>query len=353
MGVITPSLALIFRVLLISFALPVNVTFAGSLQVKSMHATSLQENVIGIDPNREIRVYLPTSYQSGLKHYPVVYYFHNMFWSNEQLFGEGNEFKSLLDLAMNNGELDEVIVVAGDFRAPNNGTFYGNSPSSGRWLDHITLELIPYIDKHYRTLPNQRIGLGDFFGGYAVLRLAMDSPGLFAAIYSMHPVGTATGETLIHEKPDWHVMNTAKNWQELQVNVVTSIFMSMAQAYLPNPNKPPFYADLMVELKQGELVINSDNVRLLQSRFLLDAHVPFKAEALKELKAFKMDWGRLDTNPDHVYANRKFTRLLMDYGVDHEAEEYNGGAFDKMWGEQGRVRSDVFPFIQKVLQQYK
>lgn len=349
MRVIASSLTSIFRVLLIGFVLPTSMVFAGSLEVKNLLAKSLEENVIGINPKRDIRVYLPTSYQSGQQRYPVVFYFHNMFWSNKQLFGEGNAFTSLLDFAIQKGELDEVIVVAGDFRAPNNGTFYGNSPSSGRWLDHITQELIPYIDQQYRTLPNKRIGLGDFFGGYAVLRLAMDYPGIFTAIYSMHPVGTATGETLLHSKPDWHAMNTATSWEELQGNVFSTVFMVMAQTYLPNPQKPPFYADMMVELKQGGLVINSENVRLLRSRFLLLEQVPFKAEALKQLKAFKMDWGRLDTNPDHVYGNRKFTQILMDYGVDHEAEEYNGGPFNKMWGEQGRVRSEVFPFIQKVL----
>jgi len=153
-------------------------------------------------------------------------------------------------------------------------------------------------------------------------------------------------------RPDWKVMNTAQTWEELeQANQYSPIFMFMAQAFLPNAKKPPFYANLMVELVGDELVVNAANVKKLRDNFLLDEMVPNKASALRQLHAFKMDWGRLDNNPDHVYANQKFTRLLSEYGVNHEAEEYNGGPWDKLWGEYGRVRTDMLPFFQRALMQ--
>ncbi|PUA27032.1 MAG: hypothetical protein B0W54_19570 [Cellvibrio sp. 79] len=50
----------------------------------------------------------------------------------------------------------------------------------------------------------------------------------------------------------------------------------------------------------------------------------FTSTALSgNLIGFKMDWGRYDDNPDHVYANQKFTRILDDYGISHQAEEYS------------------------------
>ncbi|GBL05745.1 esterase family protein [Glaciecola sp. KUL10] len=324
---------------------------AGYIEKQVLHAKTLENNLLGIDPKREVLIYLPDSYANNIKRYPVVYYFHNKWWSNTQLFGEGYNLKSVLDSAIKAGKLDEVIVVAGDFTSPQDGAFYSDAPSSGRWLSHINDELIPFIEENYRTQNGLRIGVGDFFGGYAVMRLAMDFPGIFTAVYAMHPVGTDEGEVSNTTLPDWRTLNTAQSWEELSGNNYNRVFMAMAQAYLPNPNKPPFYADLMIELKDEQLVVNSDNVRKLYQNFLLRDLVPYKSEALKQLSAFYIDWGRIDPTVNHVQGNQRFTRLLLNYGVEHEAEEYNGGPWDKTWGEGGRIHTRVLPFIQKVIQQ--
>lgn len=258
----------------------------GTIDVRTLNSQALAGNLVGISPEREIRVYLPEGYSPHSTRYPVLYYFHNATWSNAQLFGDGNNFAALLDRAIADGELPHVIVVAGDFRVPRFGTFFSNFATSGRWLDHIVDELIPFIDANYRTLPpgdGGRAAIGDFFGGYAVIRLAMDYPGLFSAIYAMHPVGTATGETLLQSRPDWLAMNTARSWDDLDSSIYSTVFMVMAQSWLPNPDKPPFFADLMVERNEDQLVINTENVRLLRERFLLDEQVPEKANALKAL----------------------------------------------------------------------
>jgi hypothetical protein len=46
---------------------------------------------------------------------------------------------------------------------------------------------------------------------------------------------------------------------------------------------------------------------------------------------FKFDWTRNDANCDHVYADQAFTHKLNEFGIIHEAEEYNG-AFGADWG---------------------
>lgn len=310
----------------------------------------LDGKLIGLDAKRKIRVYLPESYQNGQKQYPVVYYFHSLGWSNEKLFADG-KLQRTLDDAIRNKQLVDCILVAGDFTGPGLGSFYGNAPSSGRWMDHITQELIPTIDKRFRThkSASARAAIGDMIGAYAAIKLAMDYPGLFGSVYAMHPFGTATGETLMISRPDWKQMNLAKTWQDLESNIYSRVFMLMAQAYLPNANKPPFYADLMVDLQGEKLIVNAEKVALLQKNFLLDARLPERANNLRQLKALKMDWGRYDENPDHVYANQKFTRLLDDFGVSHQAEEYSGNAWNQYWAGEERFKHEVVPFLKRYL----
>lgn len=313
-------------------------------------SAALSGNLIGLNTERKIRAYLPASYAKGRQTYPVIYYFHSLGWSNEKFFADG-KVQRTLDEAIKNGKLIDCILVAGDFTGPGLGSFYSNAPSSGRWMDHITQELIPAVDQRFRTRTSAtaRAAVGDMIGAYAAIKLAMDYPGLFGSVYAMHPFGTATGETLMHSRPDWQQMNLARNWKDLESNIYSRVFMQMAQAYLPSPDKPPFYADLMVELQGEKLIVNAEKVALLQQNFLLDARLPERANNLRQLTGFKMDWGRYDENPDHVYANQKFTRMLDDFGVTHQAEEYSGNAWNQYWQGEERFKNEVIPFLDRYL----
>lgn len=70
---------------------------------------------------------------------------------------------------------------------------------------------------------------------------------------------------------------------------------------------------------------------------------------LTRIRELKFDWGRSDLNQDHVYANQAFTHKLNEFGIPHEAEEYNGTWGDKTWGDDGRIYSEVLPFFKKHL----
>lgn len=310
----------------------------------------LKGNRIGIDPRRSVVVYLPPGYERSQKAYPVLYYFHSIFWSSRQMFQDG-AVKAVLDRSIGDGAIGDFILVAADFTTPHVGTLYGNTEVTGRWLDFISAELVPFIDKTYRTLPTRgsRGLTGDFLGGYAALKLAMFHPGQFSAVYALHPVGTSIGLTPMSARPDWRKMNLARSWDDLAGDGFSQVFMAMAQAYLPNPDRPPFYCDLIMELKDGVLQLNPQNARKLQSSFLLDQLVPQYADNLRQL-AIKFDWGRYDPNQDHVYGNQVLTRMLDHYGIEHSAEEYRGNHYEKNWIEHGRVEDDMLPFFARHLE---
>jgi hypothetical protein len=91
-------------------------------------------------------------------------------------------------------------------------------------------------------------------------------------------------------------------------------------------------------------------MELLRNNFFLESLVGQYAENLKTLRGLKFDWARSDLNWDHVYSNQAFTHKLNEYGIAHEAEEYNGTwSDDPNWGANGRMTTDVLPFFQQHL----
>lgn len=317
----------------------------------SMDSRALEGNLLGVSTRRALKVYLPPGYSQGVRRYPVVFYFHNSNWSPRRLF-EDNHLDGFFDRAVAGGMLGEVIVVAPDLTTPSGYNFFANETTSGRWLDHIMQEVVPLIDARYRTLaqPASRALVGDFFGGYAALKLAMIHPRSFGAVYALHPVGTGPGLIPGVMRPDWRRMNLAKSWDDLDGDPFARVFTAMAQAYLPNPSRPPFFCDFLVELKGDELVVDGERVKRLQGSFSLSSYVPGAAAGLRSLRGIKLDWGRYDTNADHVVANTAFSRLLDEYGVTHFAEEYGGNPWNKLWITAGRVEDDLIPFLARHLE---
>ena len=56
-------------------------TKRGTVVTEHLLSARLRETRTGLDPNRAIMVYLPPGYAGSGKSYPVVYYFHSLFWS--------------------------------------------------------------------------------------------------------------------------------------------------------------------------------------------------------------------------------------------------------------------------------
>lgn len=318
----------------------------GTVLTEHLASAALRDNRIGLDPNRLVKVYLPPTYANSRRAYPVIYYFHTFFWNPEKMF-EGGNLQHLLERGFKEGVIPEFILVAADYSTPTTGSFHENSSTSGHWLDFTTQELVPFIDGKFRTLRQRESrGLaGDFIGGYGALKLAMLYPDLFSVVYALHPVGTGTGLVTMVSRPDWQKILHAKSFQDLAGDGFSQVFVAMSQAYLPNPARPPFYCDFMMELENGVPKIRPENIKRLQASFILDQMLNATGENLRRMRGIKFDWGRYDTNQDHVYANQAFTRKLDELGIDHEAEEYAGNAWSKNWTPDGRFYADLLPFF--------
>jgi S-formylglutathione hydrolase FrmB len=324
---------------------------AGTVVTEHFTSEVLRENLIGVDTKRSISVYIPQGYHESGKSYPVIYYFHSINWSNERMFEKGNAVQPILDRAIADGRIKDFILVAANYSGPTMGSWYENSSTSGRWLDYTINEVVPYIDSHFRTIKHRdsRGLAGEFLGGYGALKFAMLYPDMFSVVYALHPVGTGSGLMPTRAMVDWKRLHNAKSFSDLWGDHYAPGFVAMSQGYLPNPNRPPFYCDFIVEIENGEPIFKAENLEKLESRFHLNELLRDHADDLRKMRGIAFDWGRYDTTQGHVYSNQAFTRLLDQLGIEHIAEEYNGGAYDKNWIPNGRVEGNMLPFFQQHL----
>jgi S-formylglutathione hydrolase FrmB len=323
----------------------------GSLVTEFIDSTILRENRTGLAPRRRVKVYLPPSYADSGRRYPVVYFCHNINWSAEQVFQDGNMARSL-ERAFASGVIKEFILVAADYSSPTMGSLYENSPISGRWLDFTVQELVPFIDGKFRTRTHRdsRALAGDFMGGRGALKLAMSHSDLFSVAYALHPVATGSGSLPYNYIPvDWRKIHAAKTFAELAGPGREQIFLVISQAFLPNASRPPFYCDFFTEMENGQPKLSPENTRKLQKAFHLDEHIEEFAANLRTMRGLALDWARHDSTQAHVEAAREFTRKLQDAGVEHEAEEYLGNPWDKNWTEHGRFNTRLLPFFARHL----
>ncbi|QNI37850.1 alpha/beta hydrolase-fold protein [Edaphobacter albus] len=293
-------------------------------------------------------IYLPPGYEVSHQRYPVIYVLQNGSYRGDF---DQHHASAVFDQAIAKDVIPPSIVVAADFSTPLGPSWYVNSPITGNWDDFAVKELVPYVDANFRTLTSRssRAIIGSYLGGYGALRLGILHPDIFGTVYAMHPVGTGSGVQVFTARPDWALLMSAMSIDQVKNAGFSTLFLTMFQAFLPNETNAPLYADLPMKGSSGSYAVDTERMKILRSRFFISELVPQHLEQIKELGAIKMDWSRNDAIYDHIYSNQAFTHLLNEYGIEHEAEEFNGVG-DPYWGKQSRMLKEVLPFLAEHLQ---
>jgi len=134
--------------------------------------------------DRNIFVYTPARYENSQDKFPVLYV----------LDGERNFFFScgVVNFLSNNGRMPQMIVVGipntdrvRDF-TPTATADRPNSGSADNFLKFMENELIPYIDKNYRTQPSRLLTGHSLCGMFAIYAL-FTRPELFHAYIAVSP----------------------------------------------------------------------------------------------------------------------------------------------------------------------
>ncbi len=146
-----------------------------------------------LNEDRVVFVRLPPGYDRSKEIYPVLY--------QTDAPGHINEISSTIDFLAENGRMPEVIVVGivntdrtrdlspvhADVKNED-GTVdrYPTSGGADRFLDFIQTELMPAIEKNYRTAP-YRIFSGHSLGGLLAIHALVTRPDLFQAYIAVSP----------------------------------------------------------------------------------------------------------------------------------------------------------------------
>ena len=149
-----------------------------------MHGKSLEGNLEGDSPDRDVFLYLPPSYaKEPNRRYPVVYFLHG-YGINAERYWNIMTVPQAADQSMGSGATHEMILVHPDAFTVYDGSMYSNSLTTGDWEDYIARDLVSYIDSHYRTIAdrNSRGLAGHSMGGYGTARIGMKHPEVFSAL---------------------------------------------------------------------------------------------------------------------------------------------------------------------------
>jgi hypothetical protein len=319
---------------------------------RELRSKYIAQNKTGTDPARKMLIYLPAGYdESSSQRYPVIYFLPNPFEDGYRFDFDHRGAQNLFDQAIAAGVIQKFILVAVDMNTSLGSSWYVNSRATGNWEDFMVQEVVPYVDRNFKTMSNRdsRGIAGIFIGGYGAIRFGMRHPDVFGSVYAMHPVGTGTGVSISASLPKWDLLAGATSMDDVKKDGRTRIFTTMFQAHLANPDKPPLYIDLLAHQEGDKLIIDSRMMERFRNNFYLETMIPEYADNLKSLRGLKFDWTRLDPNWDHVYANQAFTHKLNEFGITHQAEEYNGTFGESDWGVDGRLYTDALPFFQKYM----
>jgi S-formylglutathione hydrolase len=327
---------------------------AGTVEHIKVHGKSLEGNLLGDSPDRDVFVYLPPSYQANRnQRYPVVYLLHGYGLTAERWV----PFIGLPELADKDiaaGSSKEMILVSPDAFNKYNGAMYSSSPTNGDWETYLTKELVSYIDKNYRTLATRESrGLaGHSMGGYGTWRLAMNYPDVFSSIYAMSScclmngtppagrggAGAGAAKQAAPPAPPPPPAATADKGGKAGAKGgrgggFGNTAFAEAAAWSPDPNKPLFFD----QLNENGVYNGAVGAKWMANSPLVMAN--FYVANLKKFKAIAMDVGLQDTLAG---SNKDMDALLTSLGIAHTYETYEGDHTNHV---KDRFEQKVLPFF--------
>jgi S-formylglutathione hydrolase FrmB len=168
--------------------LPWSAELAGQLEEHVITSDLLRGNPLGDPHERPLWVYLPPGYDDDPdRRYPVVYVIqgytgHLAMWRNRAPFRQ--PFTETADATFARGEAPPALVVYVDAWTAYGGSQFVDSPGTGRYHSYLCDEIVPWVDRRYRTLAEaaHRAIMGKSSGGFGAMITPMLRPDLFGAL---------------------------------------------------------------------------------------------------------------------------------------------------------------------------
>ena len=145
-------------------------------------------NSPALEGDGEYSIFLPSTYGSGSKSYPVVYFLHGLWndhtsWTVDR-YGDLHE---MVDRLIREKKIPEILIV----HPRGDNSFYSNFIDGHKnYEDYITRDLIQHIEATYRVKTGRQwraIG-GTSMGGFGALKIAFKRKDLFSATAAHSPI---------------------------------------------------------------------------------------------------------------------------------------------------------------------
>ncbi len=286
----------------------------GKLEHITVHAKSLEGNLEGDSADRDVFVYLPPSYASQPnRRYPVVYTLHGYGLHAQQWVGFANV--GGLERGIAAGTTKEMILVAPDAFTLHNGSFYSNSQATGDWERFIAVELVDYVDSHYRTIANRESrGLaGHSMGGYGTWRIGMKHPEVYSSLY---PMSACCGLETAEVTPAITDLVGISKEDAQKLPYTRKSPLARAAAWSADAANPPLFIDLPV--KDGKQWAPIAAKWMANSLLvMLQEYAP----SLKKMNAITFSVG---TEDGLLQGNRDMDEALTAMGVPHTFVTFEG-----------------------------
>ena len=149
----------------------------GSVKTFTLNAEALKREV-------KYNAYLPPSYNTSDRAYPVIYLLHGM-WGDYSNWATKGDVQQIAAKTMNAGKAPEMIIIMPEGLI--DAFYINNYDKSVNWEDFFYNELIPAAESELRVMKsrNTRAIAGLSMGGYGSLYHALRHKDMFSAVYAM------------------------------------------------------------------------------------------------------------------------------------------------------------------------
>ncbi|MDP4182168.1 MAG: alpha/beta hydrolase-fold protein [Bacillota bacterium] len=316
------------------------------LLTKQIPAPSLMNNIIGEPTNQEIDIYLPASYFTENKYYPVFYFLPG-FGDTSSYYG--TVFKDEMDNLLKNSKVKDMIIVSVNGQNKLTGSFYVNSPVTGNWEDFVVKDVVSYVDSNYRTIKKSSArGIsGHSMGGFGTINIAMRHPEVFSCAYALSPglfdkSGLSESDIIINES----YLDMIKA-SESSGEFIGDFTNAYGAAFSPNANGKIPYINYPYKLIKNKLIKDTTVLKAWENGFggLEGKVIKYKSN-LKKLHALTIEYG---TNDEYTWIPKGceyFSSLLKSQKIKHTLVSFDG---DHQGHVVERIREQVLPFFSNNL----
>lgn len=161
---------------------------------KDLSALSKTSNVLGpyylyseeLKANKELSIYLPPTYFTSSKFYPVIYMHdgQNVFDPKSSSYGEEWSIDETMNKLISNHEINEAIIVAIHTNNVDREYEYDYFLKGKQYSHFIINSVIPFVEKNFRVISNKnsRFMMGSSMGALISLMMIIDRPDLFSKV---------------------------------------------------------------------------------------------------------------------------------------------------------------------------